>query len=215
MSDNVANRRVSNRVQHGFEPNNAPTPQYGAASHGSEYSTTPVDKEGIPFLTKEHIGSIYGRSPGNAKKVAWETTAPHYTYDRGNFRTENASVYYSHGEIVNHLAKLGGVDKPEEQRTHEEKGWSRVHADELSKYTAKKKEIAATRKAGGPVFNLENQPHPANRGFAGPRLTHYPNGRVDKDASEQLGEVSLTSDRRRVEGVPYTPTKSRAKKRSS
>jgi hypothetical protein len=218
MSDNVSNRRISNKKEHSFPiPEDAgSSPRFGAGTFTAPHDSTPtpVDKEGMTFLTKEHIGPIYGRSAQNAKRVAWETAAPHYTFDRGNFRPENASVYYSHGEIVNHLATLaGGATKPDEERTHEERGWARVHAIESEKYKAKKKDIAASRKAGGPVFNLENQPHPGNKNFAtSGRLTHYPKGREEKVG--ETGTTSFTSDRRVVQGVPVEQTKSRTKRRS-
>ena len=115
MSDNVSNRRG-----HSFEPNDAPQPRVGQSSYGSEHSTTPVDDEGIPFMSTRDIAHIHGRSPLNAKRLAWETDAPHYVYNRGQIgaKSPNTSVFISHGETVNYLEKKAAFHKPEAERTH-------------------------------------------------------------------------------------------------
>jgi hypothetical protein len=212
MSDNVSNRRV-----HSFEPNSTPAPQYGPQSHGSEHSTTPVDDEGIPFMSTKDIAHIHGRSPLNAKRIAWETDAPHYVYNRGQIgaKSPNTSVFISHGETVNYLEKKAAFHKPEADRTHEEKMWGALHAEEAPKYLTKKKAVAASIKAGGPRYNFSNQPHPNNQTLTKARLTPYPKGRIDENATSQLGEITHTSDTRRAARIPAEPVKaSRAKRRT-
>ena len=212
MSDNVSNRR-----NHSFEPNDAPQPRVGQSSYGSEHSTTPVDDEGIPFMSMRDIAHIHGRSPLNAKRIAWETDAPHYQYRRGNLDNPNAnySVFVSHGETVKYLEKKAAFHKPESERTEDERTWGMLHAEEKPKYMAKKKEVAAAIKAGGPKYNFSNQPHPNNQTLTKARLKPFSKGRIDEDVTSQEGVPVYTSDTDRAARLPAEPVRaSRAKRRS-
>jgi len=209
--------RISNRIDHGFsEPSDASSgPQFGAAKYETPSSAAPmpVDKEGIKFRTKNDLIPYFGRTASNVKRVAWDQATPQYVRDRGRGRPENASVYYSLGEVVNYLHGEAGLHLPEEQRTHTHKAMEGRYNMANDHYQSELSKISERRKAGEHIHTYEDQEHISNQGMHA-STTHYPHGRIEDDTTASQGSPSFTSDRTKVEAAAFPTYKSRNQRRS-
>lgn len=129
---------------------------------------TPLDHEGIPFMTATQVAPYYGiRSDWNAKRIAWDRDIPQYkeVSKPDVSGQQRGRVYFSMSQIADHLGSML-TERPDLKNNHN---------DLVGLLSAAR----AQRKVSDPngEFHLKNQPHPANALIAN-NLAHFPGGRI-------------------------------------
>lgn len=129
----------------------------------SRETPNPVDRDGISFVTNEQLGAIIGRSKGTSRHLSY-SGFPQYKKKEEDWNDKNSRTFYSLGEVVKHL-KGRLKNEPHLQDMHDRV--KEAHLSELARVTKERKET-------GQAFDINNQPHPANKNI---RLESFPSGR--------------------------------------
>ena len=154
------------------------TPQVGPDYYDprpSEATPSPLDHEGIPFLTNHEVGSIFGVNPHNSKRVSYREAIPQYKELKGK-ENKDQRTWFRLSDVVDHLAYRSGHGKDNSQRSQEEINLSGMHALYSKRLQDARLAIAHQKKNGINPGDLWNQPHIGNKDIHA-RLEYFPYGR--------------------------------------
>ena len=141
----------------------------------SEATPSPLDHEGIPFLTNHEVGNIFGVNPHNSKRVSYRESIPQYKELKGK-RDQDQRTWFRLSDVVNHLGYRSGYGKADHEKTQEELNLTGMHKLYSKRLADARTAIAAQKKAGINPGDLFNQPHPGNKDIHA-RLEFFPYGR--------------------------------------